>query len=157
MLPAEQHIPAVLALNNAHPAEVSVLDEAGLRALLVQAIYAPVIGGVDAFMVVLDQAAEYASPNFAWCRARYPRFAYVDRLVVAPAARGRGLARRMYAGLFQMAAEAGHTIVLCEVNQEPPNPASDALHQALGFQPVGTATVYGGSRTVEYLARQLPP
>lgn len=153
---AEKHIQAVLALNNAHPAEVSVLDEAAMRALLAQAIYAPVIGDGDAFMIVLDHAAEYASPNYAWVKSRYARFAYVDRLVVAPAARGRGLARRMYAGLFQAAAEAGHTVVLCEVNQEPPNPASDALHAALGFQPVGTATVYGGSRTVQYLARPLP-
>lgn len=148
-------IAQVLALNNAHPAEVSVLDEAALRALLSQAIYAPVLGGVDAFMIALDQGADYASPNFAWFQARYSRFAYVDRLIVAPAARGRGLARQMYAGLFQAAAEAGHGVVLAEVNQEPANPASDALHLALGFQPVGQATVYGGSRTVQYLARSL--
>ena len=153
---ADERIAAVLALNNAHALQVSVLDEAGLRALLAQAFHAPVIGNVDAFLIALDQTAEYGSPNFAWFRARYPRFAYVDRLVVSPAARGRGLARQMYAGLFQAAADAGHTVILCEVNQEPPNPASDALHQALGFQPVGTATVYGGSRTVQYLARPLP-
>ena len=152
----DEHIAAVLALNNAHAQQVSVLDEVGLRALLRQAFHAPIIGNVDAFLIALDETAEYSSPNFAWFQARYARFAYVDRLVVSPAARRRGLARQMYAGLFQTAANAGHTVVLCEVNQEPPNPASDALHAALGFQGVGEATVYGGSRTVRYMARQMP-
>ena len=153
---ADERIAALLALNNAHTPEVSVLDEAGLRALLVQAFHAPVLGDVDAFLIALDQAAEYDSPNFAWFQARYARFAYVDRLVVSPAARGRGLARQMYAGLFQAAADAGHAVILCEVNQDPPNPASDALHAALGFQGVGEATMYGGSKTVRYMARQMP-
>ena len=152
----DERIAAVLALNNAHAQQVSVLDEVGLRALLRQAFHAPIIGNVDAFLVALDQTAEYASPNFVWFQARYARFAYVDRLVVSPSARGRGLARQMYAGLFQTAANAGHTVVLCEVNQEPPNPASDALHAALGFQGVGEATMYGGSKTVRYMARQMP-
>ena len=145
----------MLALNNAHPDEVSLLDTAGLQALLQQAFHVRVVGAMDAFLLALDQTAEYGSPNFAWFRSRYPRFAYVDRLVVSPAARGRGLARLMYAGLFQAAADAGHPVVLCEVNQDPPNPASDALHAALGFQGVGTATVYGGTRTVRYMARPL--
>ena len=156
MSTVDERIAAVLALNNAHAQQVSVLDEVGLRALLRQAFYAPVIGNVDAFLIALDETAEYGSPNFAWFQARYARFAYVDRLVVSPAARGRGLARQMYAGLFQAAANAKHTVVLCEVNQDPPNPASDALHAALGFQGVGEATVYGGSRTVRYMARQVP-
>lgn len=36
---------------------------------------------------------------------------------------------------------------------EPPNPASDAFHAALGFEPVGSAGV--GSKTVRYFARTL--
>lgn len=152
----DERIAALLALNNAHTPEVSVLDDAGLRALLAQAFYAPIIGDMDAFLIALDQTAEYDSPNFAWFRARYPRFTYVDRLVVAPSVRGRGLARQMYAGLFQAAADAGHTVILCEVNQDPPNPLSDALHAALDFQGVGEATMYGGSKTVRYMARQMP-
>ncbi len=149
-------IPAALALNNAHAAELSVLDADRMRALVAQAFHAEMLGPADAFIIALDQTAQYDSPNYAWVRSRYARFVYVDRLVVAPSARGRGLARQMYAALFDAAAAAGHDVVLCEVNQQPPNPASDALHAALGFRPVGTATVHGGQRTVQYLARAIP-
>ena len=57
--------------------------------------------------------------------------------------------------LFEHAVRAGHDRVVCEVNQNPPNPASDAFHAALGFVEVGTASVYDGSRTVRYLSRDL--
>jgi hypothetical protein len=68
---------------------------------------------------------------------------------------GTGCARRLYRDLFEHAAEAGHERVVCEVNSSPPNPASDAFHAALGFVEVGTASVYDGSRTVQYLSHAL--
>ena len=113
------------------------------------------IGKLDAFLLAFDQDARYDSPNFIWFRARYPRFVYVDRIVVAPSARGRGCARRLYDDLFEHAARAGHDRVVCEVNKTPPNPASDAFHAALGFVEVGSASVHGGSRTVRYLSHTL--
>jgi predicted GNAT superfamily acetyltransferase len=143
----------VLALNNAHAAELSWLEPDGLAALLGQAFHARRIGAVDGFLLALDERASYDSPNYQWFRARYARFVYVDRVVVAPAARGRGYARRLYDDLFGRAAAAGHARVVCEVNRDPPNPASDAFHAALGFAEVGTAAIHGGSKTVRYLAR----
>ena len=50
---------------------------------------------------------------------------------------------------------AGQERVVCEVNTIPPNPESDALHAALGFVEVGTASIHGGSKTVRYLERRL--
>jgi predicted GNAT superfamily acetyltransferase len=147
---------ALLALNNIHAAQLSWLEPERLAHLVGQAFLARRIGAIDAFMLALDQDADYDSPNFIWCRARYPRFVYVDRIVVASSARGRGCARRLYHDLFEHAARAGHERVLCEVNINPPNPASDAFHAALGFAEVGTADVYNGSRTVRYLSRALP-
>ena len=146
----------LLSLNNAHAAELSLLDAGRLAHLLRQALWAARIGDVDAFTVMLDQSAAYDSPNHRWFRGRYPRFAYVDRIVVSPTARGRGLARALYAGAMQAAAAAGHTAITAEVNSDPPNPASDALHAALGFQQVGTASIHGGTKTVRYLMRALP-
>jgi predicted GNAT superfamily acetyltransferase len=107
------------------------------------------------FLLAFDQDARYDSPNFLWFRARYPRFVYVDRIVVASSARGRGHARRLYDDLFEHARRAGQERVVCEVNTIPPNPESDALHAALGFVEVGTATIHGGSKTVRYLERRL--
>ncbi len=146
---------ALLALNNDHAAELSLLDGAGLDALLCQAFYARRIGELDAALIAFDEGADYASPNFLWFRERYPRFAYVDRVVTAPHARGRGLARRLYLDLFDAAKAAGHNRIVCEVNREPPNPASDAFHAALGFTEVGEAEIHGGSKTVRYLEKRI--
>ena len=71
--------------------------------------------------------------------------------------RKRGLANRLYEDLFRNAAAAGHDLVVCEVNSDPPNPASDAFHAALGFVEVGHAAIHGGAKTVRYLARSLVP
>ncbi len=146
----------VLALNNDHAAELSLLDAPRLANLVRQAFWAARVAEADAFMLTLDQSADYDSPNFGWFRNRFGRFVYVDRIAVAPAARGRGLAQLLYAGLLQAAAAAGHTMVAAEVNLDPPNPASDALHAALGFQEVGQATIHGGAKTVRYLTRAVP-
>ena len=146
---------ALLALNNAHAQELSWLEPERLQHLVEQAFLARRIGDLDAFLLAFDQDARYDSPNFLWFCARYPRFVYVDRIVVASSARGRGCARRLYRDLFEHAAEAGYERVVCEVNSNPPNPASDAFHAALGFVEVGTASVYDGSRTVRYLSHAL--
>lgn len=152
---AEITHPNVLALNNAHAAELSWLEPNDLSRLVGQAFYARAAGDCDAFLIAFDQDADYASPNFLWFRERYPRFVYVDRIVVAASARGRGLARALYEDLFGQATAAGHTLVTCEVNAEPPNPASDAFHAALGFAVVGSAAIHDGAKTVRYFARRL--
>src|SRR4249920_2321985 len=98
----------LLALNNAHAQELSWLEPERLAYLAGQAFLARRIGDVDAFVLALDQDARYDSPNFLWFCSRYPRFVYVDRIVVASSARGRGCARRLYRDLFEHAVRAGH-------------------------------------------------
>ena len=146
---------ALLALNNAHAEELFWLEPGRLQHLVAQAFLVQRIGNIDA-LLAFDQDADYDSPNFLWFRARYPRFVYVDRIVVAESARGRGCARRLYQNLFEHAENAGYDRVVCEVNSRPPNPASDAFHAALGFIEVGTASIHEGSKTVRYLSRPLP-
>ena len=147
---------ALRALNNAHAVELSWLDPPRFAHLVGQAFLARHVGA-DALLIALDHDADYDSPNFRWFRERYPRFVYVDRVVVAPSARGRGLAGRLYRDLFAAAEASGHARVVCEVNADPPNLASDAFHAALGFEPVGSAVIHGGAKTVTYLARPLAP
>jgi predicted GNAT superfamily acetyltransferase len=146
---------ALLALNNEHARELSWLEPERLQHLVEQAFLARRVGNIDAFLLAFNQGAHYDSPNFLWFPSRYPRFVYVDRIVVASAARGRGLARRLYDDLFEQAIAAGHDRVVCEVNLQPPNPASDAFHAALGFIEVGTATIHDGNRRVRYLSKAL--
>ena len=145
--------PALLALNNAHAVELSWLEPERFAALVAMAFWSKQVGTDDAFLIAMDQDAAYDSPNFLWLRARYERFVYVDRVVVANHARGQGLAQRLYAELFVAAAEAGHERILCEVNSAPPNLASDRFHLAQGFSEIGSAEIYGGDKTVRYLMR----
>ena len=80
---------SLLALNNHHAQELSSLTPERLLHLAGQAFRAQRIGEVDAFLLAFDQSADYDSPNFLWFRERYPRFVYVDRIVVAASARTR--------------------------------------------------------------------
>lgn len=146
---------ALLALNNDHALELSWLTTEALAKLVAEAFVARRVGVADALLLAFDQDAPYDSVNFLWFRKRFERFVYVDRVVVADAARGRGLARRLYDDLFAVARAAGHERIVCEVNADPPNPASEAFHAALGFAAVGAAAIHGGKKTVTYLERGL--
>jgi uncharacterized protein len=145
----------ILALNNEHAAELSWLEAERLSFLLGEAFYARRIGDLEAFIMTFDQEANYDSPNFLWFCERYERFIYVDRVVVAAHARGRGHARRLYQDLFEHAERAGYMLVTCEVNADPPNPVSDAFHAALGFTEVGDAVIHGGKKVVRYYVKQI--
>lgn len=141
---------ALLALNNDHAVELSWADAARFRAMVGAAFFAARVAQGDGLLITFDQDADYDSANFLWFRQRFARFVYVDRVVVAAAARGQGLAGALYARLLEQARAAGHDRIVCEVNSDPPNPASDAFHARLGFVPVGSAQL-GNGKTVTYL------
>ena len=63
----------LLELNNAHARELSWLEPEQLEDLIGQAFRARRIGKVDAFLLALDQDANYISQNFQWFRSRYSR------------------------------------------------------------------------------------
>ncbi len=144
----------LLLLNNADAEALSRLSAEEMVQLVAQAFLALAAGEADALLIALDERARYASPNFLWFRDRFDRFVYVDRVVVAPHARGRGLASALYRALLVRAQEEGRDRIVAEVNVDPPNPASHAFHAAMGFFAVGSATLSGGKR-VRYYARAL--
>jgi uncharacterized protein len=147
---------APLFLNNAHAKETSLLDKSSLAALLKIAFYARGLDrGATALLIALDHNAPYDNPNFNWFKQHLDPSVYIDRIIVADGARGRGIARRLYCDLFAAAERAGHTRVVCEVNLAPPNPASDAFHAAMGFAQVGLATIHDGLKTVRYFEKAL--
>ena len=145
----------LLALNNAHAAELSPLSLAEFNRLIQASFFASALEDGAAFLIAFDQTAAYDSPNFLWFRERYDRFVYVDRVVTSPLARGRGYAKALYADLFVRAKQAGYARIVCEVNFLPPNPASDAFHAAFGFTEVGRAPIHNGQKTVRYLLRSI--
>ncbi len=145
---------SVLELNELNVTELSALNMVRLRQLIAGAFHAVAIDTGAAFLLAFDQDAGYDSPNFLWFCARYPRFVYVDRVAVAASARGQGLAGLLYRNLFEIAARSAHSLIVCEVNVDPPNPVSDSFHQSLGFEDVARADL-GTGKTVRYLIKQL--
>jgi len=146
---------AILALNNAHAVETSPLTPEGLAALTGIAWRVRVSPDHSALCIALDQDAAYDNPNFAWFAGRHDRFVYVDRIIVAERARGRGLARGLYDDLMAAMRATGHSVLCCEVNVDPPNPGSDRFHAAMGFDEVGRARLADRGKTVRYLERRL--
>jgi predicted GNAT superfamily acetyltransferase len=149
--------PSILALNAESVAMLSPMDIGRLEHLAAAAFYLRVAdegGAVAGFLLGFAPRAVYDSPNYKWFDARYDAFAYIDRIVVAPAFRGRGIADRLYDD-FEAAGRAhGAVRLVCEVNAEPPNPASLAFHTRRGFVEVGRQP-YGESKTVSLLVREL--
>ena len=144
-----------LELNNQHSVELSPLDPTEFARLVKNAFRASASAQPLSFLLAFDATAEYASPNYLWFRARYARFIYVDRIVIEAAGRGQGLARQHYAALFGAARKSGHSIICAEVNSDPPNPASDAFHAALGFVEVGRAVQPERGKSIRYLVREI--
>ncbi len=144
---------ALLLLNNAHAEETGPLDAAALSGMIAMAAFS-IMDDAGGLLIAFDQDAEYDSANFLWFKARYPRFIYVDRIIIGPSLRGKGMALSYYRRLFEHAKAAGHTQVTCEINIVPPNPASLAFHKSAGFQQVGTAALANG-KTVSYQQKLL--
>ena len=138
-------------LNEDHALELSSTTPQEFKELIEGATWVRTAGNEEGFLVSYDQMGVYSSINFKWFCERYDNFLYVDRIVISPSARGQGLAKKLYADLFAFAEANGYERVVCEVNSEPPNPASDAFHAALGFTVVGEAELQGKGKTVHYM------
>lgn len=110
--------------------------------------------GVTAFLIGLRPGLDYASENYRWFCRRYRDFGYVDRVVVDPAARRSGLARRLYED-FQRSLPSDVAVMTCEVNLHPPNPASLGFHEQLGFRRVGSQAIDNGAKRVALLEKRI--
>jgi predicted GNAT superfamily acetyltransferase len=146
---------AVLALNQAALDAVTSLDADRLDRLVALAAQVSVIvdGDVVAgFAMVFAPDSSYDSANYAWFAARYDDFRYLDRVVVAPTHRRRGVGRTLYDHLEASAASSGRMAL--EVYVEPPNVASLAFHQARGYVEQGRLPQPGG-KVCTMLVKQL--
>jgi predicted GNAT superfamily acetyltransferase len=145
---------AILKLNNEHAIELSWLDSQRLAQILRWAYHAHMFLDGSAFLIAFAAGSDYDGANFLWFKSRYEQFIYIDRVAVALQQRGKGLARVLYADLFNRAIADGYSVVTCEVNISPPNLASLSFHADLGFRQVGEPQTPTG-KVVKYLARQL--
>lgn len=151
----ENDFPAILQLNDAVVQQTSPMDLHGLRFLHSLACFHQVamIGGqVAGFLLAMREGAVYQSDNYLWFQSRYPRFVYIDRVVVADEFAGQRVGSNLYQALLEFAVASDISVVACEFNLQPPNPVSQAFHARFGFREVGRQRVSGGAKLVSLQA-----
>jgi len=147
----------IIELNDAEVAQTSPMDLDRLRMLVNASAYCKVAtleNRTVAFLICLESTATYENDNFNWFQARFPRFLYVDRIVVSAECAGLGIGSALYAGMFDHARADAIDVITCEYNIEPPNEASRAFHQRFGFKEVGTQWVANGEKKVSLQAAE---
>jgi len=125
-----------------------------------QAVYFRVAepeGQTAGFLIAFDPQADYNSLNFQWFKKRYKNFVYIDRIVVAPDSRRKGIAFLLYQNLEHFAAQRNMPIMACEYNLRPKNEISRQFHQKYGFNEVGTQKTENGKKTVSLQIKQVVP
>ncbi|MHB8446631.1 MAG: GNAT family N-acetyltransferase [Rudaea sp.] len=155
---APQDFAAIIALNDGVVHFTSAMDAPRLRHLHAQAAYHRVVeieGTVAAFLLAFREGADYDSPNYRWFCGHYPQFLYIDRIVVASAARGRRLGIQLYEDIFAFAAHTQAQRLTCEFDIDPPNPVSRKFHTRFGFREVGTQWLVGGKKQVSLQVREI--
>ena len=139
------------ALNDEAVQHTSPMDVARLATLHSLSCYHKVgcvDGGVAAFLLAMCSGAPYENDNFSWFARSFPRFIYIDRVVVSPAFRGLRLGSLLYEDLFRHARDNAIPLVTCEYNIVPPNEPSRVFHDKFGFHEQGTQWVAQGSKQV---------
>ena len=149
--------PEILEINESGLPHVNRISVDDLAEFAAQSHYFKVAregGRIRAFLLAFSEQAAYDSPNFLWFRDRYPRFVYIDRIVVAPSERRSGIGRLLYADL-EREASAHAPDLTCEVNLDPPNPGSLVFHERSGFFEVGRQHTGGGEKFVCLMSKDL--
>jgi uncharacterized protein len=148
---------SVLEMNEAAVPHVNSVPLLQMQKFLDEAAYfrVAIVDGVPAaFLVGLTPDADYHSLNFRWFCERYSNFAYIDRVAVAAAAQRRGLAAALYRD-FETSFNAQSPRLVCEVNLQPPNPASMQFHERMGFVRIGSQVIDDGAKEVAMMVKAL--
>lgn len=133
------NLDTLLEINNAAVPDVGQLSISKARWLISRLLMPglAVLDGKEAgIIVVLSDRCEYDSDYYRWFTERYQDFLYVDRIVVASWARGRGVAQALYQKADELSQEL-NVAIAADVYVEPPNTPSLNFHQKMGFVEVG--------------------
>ena len=147
----------VLALNQAAVPHVNSLEPGDIAWFAGHADYfrvARIGGDLVGFLIGLGPGLDYTSPNYRYFCRRHDTFGYVDRVVVAAAARRSGIGSQLYDD-YAATLRGFVPVMTCEVNIRPPNESSMAYHERYGFICVATQETEGGTKEVALMEKRL--
>ncbi|MEM6627457.1 MAG: GNAT family N-acetyltransferase [Pseudomonadota bacterium] len=148
----------VVALNAASEPHVGPMDRAHYLALASMAAAVRVAEADETPLgvaILFAPGAAYGSENYRWFEENAPRSLYVDRVMVAAAARCRGVGKALYEDALALGEVLELEGVSAEVNDAPPNPVSMAFHASFGFETLTVRPLSDGNKRVAMLYRPL--
>ena len=87
------------------------------------------------FLMGMDEKTDYDSKNFIWFKVKVGKFYYVDRVVVAPEMKRKGLASQLYNHLITSTKDVPITAEVKVYPEE--NTESIPFHEKFGFEEIG--------------------
>ena len=150
-------IPAIVAMNMSGRPGVSPLAPEMVAETLVSASHVMVAdrdGQGVGYVIGYTANDVCEGEEFAWFQTHVPQFLYIDQIAVMPTVRRLHIGAQLYAHATFYACTHDIPALVCEVNLDPPNPASLCFHRRLGFLEVGMMTVQDG-RTVLLCLKEL--
>ncbi|MGH1343347.1 MAG: GNAT family N-acetyltransferase [Nannocystales bacterium] len=154
---APADLDAALRLNEAALPAVNSHDAESLATLVSQADRCWVAtdeNTLAGLLVSFAPGSEYTSAHYRWLQKRFEQFRYVDRIIISPTHKRRGLGSKLYAVLEAHALAQHATRLLCEVNVVPANPQSIAFHERSGWTAVSDRTLRA-DKVVRYFEKTL--
>lgn len=152
---------ALHAINSASTPGVSHETREGLEKIIQMSVcdvFVNADGMVQGFLTLIEPGTlAYTSPNLRWFEDWQARenvsLIYVDRIALAPTARGQGLGRFLYTGTALKYGQ--RDFMVAEINTKPDNPGSHRFHQRFGFERVGEQNFEPYDKAVAYYALRL--
>ena len=149
---------AIVELNVHEVQHTSPMDLERLRYLNSISNYhkiATVDDEIAAFLLAMKDHCGYINENYEWFAERYPRFLYVDRIVVSSKFQKLRLGSLLYNDMFQQAGANQIQVVTCEYNIVPLNEPSRSFHDKFGFREIGTQWIADGAKQVSLQAAEI--
>lgn len=131
----------ILSLNERCMPEVSAIDKLSLAHLMsiAEAGYLATKDDKPVGMIIVLQAGTgYDSENYRWFETHSEKFLYIDRIMISDEVRGQGVGDALYQNVTHLAVKLGMVRLVCEVNEDPPNPRSMNFHTRIGFQKIAS-------------------
>lgn len=136
------------------PTDREELEYLAEKAVLFHVIY--VDENPAGFIIALREGLkDYDFRSYRWFEERYPRFLYIDRVVVDKKYWKRGLGRKLYQCAFDYAREKDIEIVAAAITTVPYNEESMAFHAKMEFHEIGEQLIRGGTVRISQQVKEL--